>query len=451
MKRGITLSAVTLGLLFVARAALPASSELSSAAGLALSDDPATAAAAVQTLRSAGPAGLLAFLERHQAKLASHDPGNLQPEDSESIRVRAALDAVGGQRDCDLSRLFWYTDLDAAKAAARDTHKPILSLRLLGKLTDEFSCANSRYFRTALYANHEISDYLREHFILHWQTERPAPRVTIDFGDGRKLETTLTGNSIHYVLDAEGRPFDALPGLYGPQAFLKSLKSIEEGFREIAWRDDNSRPAGLTRYHQLQARLAREAWHRELVELKVPIPVQAPNRQPGQAPKRVDARVAAARAMTKSVTEIPVLAAITQPSGDLLRAATTTNAWSLLGKRHAAEARLDESSRSLMRRQNGIPGIPASVLASSLPEDEARFLTMVASFENAMAIDTVRNEFDLRRQLHEWMAETPDVRLEDLNQRVYAELFLTPRSDAWLGLADPTTYTGLENGGRKDH
>ena len=35
--------------------------------------------------------------------------------------------------------------------------KPILSLRLLGKLTDEFSCANSRFFRTVLYPNAEVS------------------------------------------------------------------------------------------------------------------------------------------------------------------------------------------------------------------------------------------------------------------------------------------------------
>jgi hypothetical protein len=51
--------------------------------------------------------------------------------------------------------------------------------------------------------------------------------VTIDFGDGRKLEQTLTGNSIHYVLDSDGRPIDAIPGLYSPQVFLENLKDAE--------------------------------------------------------------------------------------------------------------------------------------------------------------------------------------------------------------------------------
>ena len=65
-------------------------------------------------------------------------------------RAAAAIDQIGGQRSCTVSRLYWYTDLDEAKAAAERIGRPILSLRMLGKLTDEYSCANSRFFRTAL-------------------------------------------------------------------------------------------------------------------------------------------------------------------------------------------------------------------------------------------------------------------------------------------------------------
>src|SRR5207302_894835 len=116
---------------------------------------------------------------------------------------------------CFTSRLYWYTDLDQAQAAAKASGKPILTLRLLGRLNEEFSCANSRFFRTVLYANAEVSQRLREHFILHWESVRPVPKVSIDFGDGRKLERTITGNSIHYILDCDGHIIDALPGLYG--------------------------------------------------------------------------------------------------------------------------------------------------------------------------------------------------------------------------------------------
>ena len=49
---------------------------------------------------------------------------------------------------------------------------------LLGRLDEELSCANSRFFRTVLYANAEISAHLREHFVLHWQSVRPVPRIS---------------------------------------------------------------------------------------------------------------------------------------------------------------------------------------------------------------------------------------------------------------------------------
>jgi hypothetical protein len=37
--------------------------------------------------------------------------------------------------------------------------------------------------------------------------------------------------------------------------------------------------------------------------------------------------------------------------------------------------------------------------------------------------------------------------LEKFNEKVYAELFLTPRSDAWLGLLQRDVYVGIDNGG----
>ena len=44
-----------------------------------------------------------------------------------------------------------------------------------------------------------------------------------DYGDGRKIERTVTGNSIHYVLDENGEVVNALPGLYSPNRFYQFL------------------------------------------------------------------------------------------------------------------------------------------------------------------------------------------------------------------------------------
>src|SRR5690606_33042724 len=74
------------------------------------------------------------------------------------------IDRMAGQVGALQSRLFWYTDLDEAITAARAANKPILSLRLLGRLDEELSCANSRFFRKMLYVDPAINQQLRERF-----------------------------------------------------------------------------------------------------------------------------------------------------------------------------------------------------------------------------------------------------------------------------------------------
>jgi len=122
-----------------------------------------------------------------------------------------------------MTQLAWFTDLEAAIAVAWRSDRPILSLRLLGRLPDELTCANSRFFKRVLYPEPRINRVLREDFVLHWESVRPVPLVTLDFGDGRRITRTLTGNSGHLVLDPRGRLVDALPGLFTPDAFLALL------------------------------------------------------------------------------------------------------------------------------------------------------------------------------------------------------------------------------------
>ena len=159
----------------------------------------------MQAFRSMGPAGVDAFVRKH-GSFAS-------PQ----------LDAVCAQVDAHTTMLYWFTDLDAAIAEARRTKRPILSLRLLGRLDEELSCANSRFFRKSLYIDPSINRAMRERFVLHWQSVRAVPKVTIDFGNGRTLVKTLTGNSTHLVLDMFGRPVDALPGLFSAEVFAQLL------------------------------------------------------------------------------------------------------------------------------------------------------------------------------------------------------------------------------------
>lgn len=401
----------------------------------AVSENSADSAPAIAELRALGPEGLNALFQAYAREINDQVSNPLLAPTPQWQRLSTALDAVSQQKDSYLSGLYWYTDFDQAKAAARAAGKPILSLRLLGKLNEEFSCANSRFFRTVLYSNAQMSIMLRDRFILHWQSVRPAPRVTIDFGDGRKLERTLTGNSIHYVLDAEGRPIDALPGLYGFWPFFRGLENAEEIFKQLRRLDEQRSRLALDNYHRARIAAITDAWVRDTGSYGGKIPEALVTRSGKGAPS---AGEVAPAAITKMITEVPILAGIMRDA-NLLGRVTDETAWQKIAALHAYDARLDGRSKALIRRQAG---------KSVTPENDARLASLIYTFERLIALDSVRNEYVLHTKLHGWLiADQSRFDVNALNEKVYAELFLTPRSDPWLGLLSPEVYTALDNGG----
>jgi hypothetical protein len=391
----------------------------------AASKDQATSHPAIAKLREFKNDGVDAFWNAYQKDL----PNNPQ--------LRATLDAICQQRDCDASRLYWYKDLAAAKAASQESGKPILSLRLLGNLNDDLSCANSRFFRTALYPNAGVSQLLRDRFILHWQSERPVPKVTIDFGDGRKLEQTLTGNSIHYVLDSDGRPIEAIPGLYSPQAFIENLKDADRAMQSLQSvnGDVNLRREVLVQYHRDRLAKLEKNWRSDLTRLRIPA---QPLLQPiAKVAPSVDATIASRLTVGKMAVELPTLSRTpTAPISEVIPpspfAKLSEANWARLARLYQNRVYLDQGSLKLMERKLSP--------TASMP-------TVVKSFETAIAQDTVRNEYVFHAQIHSWLANgefmNSDASLTALNRRVYDQLFLTPASDPWLGLVNENVYTGI--------
>lgn len=398
----------------------------------AVSENVTESAAAIEELRNLGPAGLNELRLRYAAQIKNHIDDPLLKADPEWLRITKALDTVSGQKNSYISGLYWYTDLEEARRVATESRKPILSLRLLGKLTDELSCANSRFFRTVLYSNAEIASVLRDRFVLHWQSERPAPVITIDFGDGRKLERTITGNSIHYVLDSSGELLEALPGLYGPKAFLRGLADAEGLFKSLNGKVGQQRATLVASYYQVHANKLSAAFMNDTLKTggKAPEGFTLHRGQNGE----VEAISIAALAITKSLSEVNMLRAMTA-APEALGKMTDELAWRKIAQLHASDAVLDNSSLSLIRRQN-----------SALSEQE--FSAMVKKFQESIALDTVRNEYLLHTKLYPWLLRDPSrTDLEKFNKKVYAELFLTPRSDPWLGLLTKDVYLGIDNGG----
>lgn len=367
------------------------------------------------------PEAVKAFLAAHKAELAR------------SPQLRSRLDALCRQRDCDASELFWYTDLEQAKAAAKASGKPILSLRLLGRLDEDLSCANSRFFRVAVYPDAAVNKVLRDRYILHWQSVRPVPKVTVDFGDGRKLERTITGNSIHYVLNPDGQVLEALPGLYGAGAFLKHLQRSEQFAKTYQQQPSNQRVNFLQQYHRDRLTQVQQQWAADLRSLGMKPPTL---RSLGRstAPNAIDA---GRLAMTKAIAESPLVMPIVEIAHQNRQALTEITdqvQWLKLASRYAADAKLDQKSQQLVQRKKPT-------------QTAAEFQKVVQSFEGAIALDSIRNEYLLHSQLHSWLSQGTGGTLDTLNARVYQELFLTPDSDPWLGLMAPDSFAAIEQDG----
>ena len=405
-------------------------------------------------LRARGPAGLDELLARASVATAAPrqlDPGtprgSATPTRSDlafAAAWQAAIDAVAGQRYARSSGLYWYTDLALAEHEAQRLHRPILALRMLGDLRNDLSCANSRLFRATLYANAQVSAFLRAHFVLYWSSERTVPTVTIDFGDGRKLVRTTTGNSAHYVLDDHGHVLDVLPGLYAPSVFRAELAASLALADQVRGASDAERIRATVAYHAAAIEATDRAW-------QLAAGAQYIHASPVLLGATSIARAQAAT-MSKRIVEIPDLRAI-----DAIRPGDVPDdaaAWSAIGQQvwdiHEATKPspgqlpppmvLDEPSRTLVRTLHNAGPLPRLATPAELD-------VMIARLEQHIVADTALNQFTLRQNIHRHIVDLGETGFTALNEWIYEALFATPSSDPWLGLLPRTDFTGLPGDG----
>ena len=392
----------------------------------AISNDPSTASSAVRELRAMGSEGLDEMFSKYSADIDRFLKNGESTDDWK--RISAAIDAVAMQKDAYTSHLYWYTDLEAAKAVAKKQNKPILTLRLLGSLNEEFSCANSRLFRSNLYPNAYISKYLRENYILHWRSVRPAPRITIDFGDGRKIERTITGNSIHYVLNPDGAIIDAIPGLYSPSAFLGYVKNAD-----LAWENASTKaPKEQTRLLMEYRKKSFDAIKKGREQAVTTAGVELTETQTGTL-----AILAAPMAVAKMVVVDEYSILRVYDDFAKFEPSIKFDDWEKLAKIYASNADLDANSVAMIRRQNAKTGLT-----------KAEFDGLFAKLDSFVALDTTRNDFLFHVKLYDWLNQPRGVgELEAFNARVYDQLFRTPNTDKWLGLYSSDVYTALDGNG----
>jgi hypothetical protein len=124
-----------------------------------------------------------------------------------------------------------------------------------------------------LFSSDSVASYINSAFEPVWESVRPVPIVTIDFGNGEKITRTLHGNIATYLCNARGTVYDILPGIYEPIEYLKQLNQFallfrhaHQQYRFLPSRDGADQQAALAAhvdqrlkaYHAHQAELLRD-------------------------------------------------------------------------------------------------------------------------------------------------------------------------------------------------
>jgi hypothetical protein len=196
----------------------------------------------------------------HRAALAANSRGEplpkvapLSPEEIEKVDNPKVLPG----------KVHWHASFAEAKLASEKSHKPVLLFHMFGYLDRQYCCSNARIARTVLFSSDKIAKYINATFEPVWESVRPAPLVTLDFGNGHTVRRTLHGNIATYICGSDGAVYDILPGIYSPAVYRSQLEACKTLADPACSRTGNELTAFLRDYHTQKV---------DLLSMTVPTP-----------------------------------------------------------------------------------------------------------------------------------------------------------------------------------
>lgn len=132
--------------------------------------------------------------------------------------------ALAGHKATVVNGIAWRNSLGQAISEAQASHKPILLLSMFGRIDEKMPCQNARTLRATLFKEPEFMSLVKNDVIPAWEMVGPVPHVTIDLGNGRKIERTVRGNAVMYLLNSDGKVVDAYPGVYTKADFMPMVQ-----------------------------------------------------------------------------------------------------------------------------------------------------------------------------------------------------------------------------------
>jgi hypothetical protein len=192
----------------------------------------------VAELRARRPAGLDEELARYYVRNFCEIERGRTPE---------GLPA-DGEEDLD-----WHRTFEEAQQAARKLHRPILAVRMrYVEVRNAIPCAFQQ-FSAALYANENVSAFLRSHFVVFSFEESYVGRALT-------MVHANAGTGVHYVLDEDGHVLDALPGFYAPAVFRRELARSWEFAARVRGMTDPQREQETVAYLAAAFEATERTW-----------------------------------------------------------------------------------------------------------------------------------------------------------------------------------------------
>ncbi len=99
-----------------------------------------------------------------------------------------------------------------------------------------------------LFSSPAVANFINANFEPVWESVRPVPKITIDFGNGKKMTRTVNGNIASYICTSEGYVVDVIPGIYDADTFLANLQELKERYYGLP-ADNAQRAKVLVSYH----------------------------------------------------------------------------------------------------------------------------------------------------------------------------------------------------------
>ena len=228
--------------------------------------------------------------------------------------------------------------------------------------------------------------------------------LKFDFGDGREIKRTITGNSIHYTLDSNGRLIDFMAGLNAAKLFKDFLHQSKIRNEVTSKLNQSEYSKWLVGYHGRIIENINLDWENELSRIGLgplsnftfvsnnqgsssKVKSKASN---SQSPPAIQAMPIA---VGKSAFEAPMLESMDGTKGSMNFKPSSPNEltdeqWQMLARFYQQDSRLDQSSIKLIRSEHP-NAIEANQVARAKMAAIDPIMKMVMNFQNSIALDTV--------------------------------------------------------------